>query len=76
MWSSRICAFVWIFHGAGTQPFCSARFSLKVETAMNEIKDSVQRSTETIITRVHMLVDVLLADFAQFPHSSTPAHMT
>ncbi|KAF7352955.1 hypothetical protein MVEN_01262900 [Mycena venus] len=29
-----------------------ARFSLKVETAMNEIKDQVQRSTETILTRL------------------------
>ncbi|KAF7355150.1 hypothetical protein MSAN_01430700 [Mycena sanguinolenta] len=29
-----------------------ARFSLKVETAMNEIKDAVQRSTETIMTRL------------------------
>ncbi|KAJ7368104.1 hypothetical protein DFH08DRAFT_947060 [Mycena albidolilacea] len=29
-----------------------ARFNLKVETAMNEIKDAVQRSTETILTRL------------------------
>ncbi|KAJ6599257.1 hypothetical protein DFH09DRAFT_1303774 [Mycena vulgaris] len=29
-----------------------ARFGLKVETAMNEIKDAVQRSTETIMTRL------------------------
>ncbi|KAK7061560.1 hypothetical protein R3P38DRAFT_3383739 [Favolaschia claudopus] len=29
-----------------------ARFNLKVETAMNEIKSAVQRSTETILTRL------------------------
>ncbi|KAJ7499104.1 hypothetical protein FB451DRAFT_1428120 [Mycena latifolia] len=38
-----------------------ARFDLKVETAMNEIKDAVQRSTETIMTRLdsgpHDLID-------------------
>ncbi|KAJ7086700.1 hypothetical protein C8R44DRAFT_893496 [Mycena epipterygia] len=38
-----------------------ARFGLKVETAMNEIKDAVARSTETIMTRLdagpHDLID-------------------